>query len=45
MDRKTVKKVARLARLELNDTQEERLVEQLGNIIGFKRSCYFCGMW
>ncbi|MAM33654.1 MAG: Asp-tRNA(Asn)/Glu-tRNA(Gln) amidotransferase GatCAB subunit C [Micavibrio sp.] len=35
MDRKTVKKVARLARLELNDTQEERLVEQLGNIIGF----------
>lgn len=35
MDRKTVKKVARLARLELNDSQEERLVEQLGNIMGF----------
>ena len=35
MDQKTVKKVARLARLELTAEQEKRLESQLGDIIGF----------
>ncbi len=35
MDKKTVQKVANLARLNLSEEQEDRLVDQLGNILGF----------
>lgn len=35
MDKQTVQKVANLARLNLSEEQEEKLVSQLGNILGF----------
>lgn len=35
MDKQTVKKVARLARIRLNDEQVEKLVQPLSNIMGF----------
>ncbi len=35
MDKATVKKVARLARIRLNDEQVEKLVQPLSNIMGF----------
>ncbi len=35
LDKETVKKVARLARIRMNDEELERMVPQLSNIIGF----------
>ena len=35
MDKQTVKKVARLARIRMDDAQAEALMPQLSNIMGF----------
>ena len=35
LDKETVKKVARLARIRMDDSELERLAPQLSNIIGF----------